>query len=160
MPNKNKKTPKRQGKRKTQGNMAEKLVRKKLKNILPEDHKISINKNAGVDLYVRNGKILNVEVKSAKEKILQKRKGEHRPKVGTFQLKANDCTDSDFFGFVIKKVDNRTKWNGESEIVFVKSKEIEKYQKRRKKLGKSDKISIHQLKKLPELTETQIKNMK
>jgi len=118
---------------------------------MPSHYNFSINRNEGIDIFARNSNIYNVEVKSAKEKTLQKRKGIYKPKMGTFQIKPDDCLHSDFFGFVIKKVDKSTKWTGKSGIYYIDSKYVKKFAKERGKLGKSFKISINQLKNMPKM---------
>jgi len=148
---KSKKTAKRQARRKVQGNIAENLVKKDLKKKMPSHFKLSINRNAGIDIFATNKSIYNVEVKSAKEKTLQKYGNVHRPRVGTFQIKPDDYLQSDFFGFVIKEVDKKTKVTGKNRIQYVNSKNIRKFAKQKDKLSKPIKISIHQLKKIPKM---------
>jgi len=148
---KTKKTAKRQKRRKVQGNIAENLVKKDLKSYLPAHYSYSINRNVGIDIYAKDGQTLNIEVKSAKQKILQKKKNGYRQRVGTFQLKPDDYIHSDFFGFVIKEVDEKAKWNGKTKIHYVDSRKIEEYVRRKGKLGKPIKISIHQLKEIPKM---------
>ena len=145
------KTRRAQGLRKSEGSEAENIVRDILKQHLPRHYSISINRNKGIDLYVTDGKIFNVEVKSAKEKIFQNRKGKRAPRVGTFQLKPEDYQHADFFGFVIKKVDDRLSWTGKTDVIFVDRKNIVKYIKQKNKFGKPVKISIRQLEKIPKM---------
>ena len=141
-----KRTPKRQGIRKREGNIAEDIIRKKIHEILPSNYRSTINRNDGIDLFIRNGQILNVEVKSAKEKTLYKdKKGNYRRRAGRFLIKKDDYLNADFFGFVIKKVDKddkKAKWNGEYEIRFVDSKVIKKHIKSKNLLGRNVKLGV------------------
>ena len=149
---KGKRTPKRQGRRKREGNIAEDIIRKKIHEILPFNYKSTINRNDGIDLYIRNGQVLNVEVKSAKEKTLYKdKKGEYRKRMGRFLIKKDDYQHADFFGFVVKKVDDKAKWTREYETKFVDVKIIRKYAKDRNLSGKQLKISINQINKMPSM---------
>jgi len=152
---KGKKTPKRQARRKIEGNIAENIIRAKIHDILPSHYKSTINRNDGIDLYIRNDQILNVEVKSAKEKTLYKdKKGNYQMRTGRFVIKKDDYMNSDFFGFVIKKVnknDKKAKWNGKYDIKFVDSKVIKKHVKDRNLLGRNVKIGIKQINEMPKI---------
>lgn len=149
---KRKKTPKKQGRRKREGNIAEDLVRKKIHEILPSNYKSTINRNDGIDLFIRDGQILNVEVKSAKEKTFYKdKKGNYRKRTGRFLIKKDDYLHSDFFGFVIKKINEKGKWNKEYKIRFVDSKIIKKHIKDRNLLNRNVKISVNQINNMPSM---------
>ena len=149
-PLKKKKSPRKQGRRKREGNIAEDIIRAKIHEILPSEYKSTINRNDGIDLFVRNGQILNVEVKSAKEKTFYKdKKGNYRKRTGRFLIKKDDYIHADFFGLVIKKVDKKAKWTGEHEIKFVDSKVIKKHIKNKNLLGRNVKISVSQIREMP-----------
>jgi len=155
MQQKGKKTPKRQARRKIEGNIAEDIIRKKIHSVLPSNYKSSINRSKGIDIFIRNGQILNVEVKSAKEKTLYKdKKGNYRRRTGRFLIKKNDYLDSDFFGFVIKKVnkdDKKAKWNGKYETKFVDSKVIKKHIKNRNLLNRNVKLGVLLIREMPSM---------
>jgi len=152
-PYKKRKTVETQGLRKVEGTIAEKLVKDELSEILGSRYEFSISSNKGIDIYGRDGQILNVEVKSAKEKTFYKYKGGHSTRSGRFVLKESDYLDSDFFGFVIKKVDSDLKWTGKTRTVFVDTKEVQNFLKNNGKFRtcKSVKLTIKDVCNFPNL---------
>ena len=147
-----KKTPKRQAIRKTEGTQVERIIENDIKKYIKPNQKTRINSQKGVDVIVRNGIRLDVEVKSAKEKTLYKTKnGDYRFRMGRFLLKISDYTNSDLFAFVVKKVDEKGRWNGNTEIKYIKTSVICDYLKERGlyKTRKDVKISIKIIEKLP-----------
>lgn len=147
-----KKTPKRQAIRKTEGTKVERIIETDIKKYIKPTQKTKINSQKGVDVIVRNGIRLDIEVKSAKEKTLYKDKnGVYKFRTGRFLLKISDYTDSDLFAFVIKKVDDKGRWNGSVEIYYIKTQVICNYLKERGlyKTRRDVKIGINAVKKLP-----------
>jgi len=151
-----------QSTKRSEGNKVEKMVKQDILKKLSEEYKISINSLEGVDLYIKNGHIYNVEVKSAREKQYEKRKKDGQTYLGTrtgrFVLKKQDADHSDFFAFAVKKVDENLKWNQNIKIYYVDSKIVRDYLMKKFLYGKDNvKISINDVKKFPEFDILQVK---
>lgn len=112
------KTPETQSQRKKEGLVVEEFARDDLLGKIPKEFQITINPNEGIDLYLHDGIILNVEVKGAN-------RFEHAPKnktgktTGRFTIKALDYTTSDFFAFLVKEVDDDFQWKMDEPRKFI-----------------------------------------
>jgi len=147
-----KKTPKRQARRKVQGTQIEHLVENDIIRHKHKNQNTKINTKKGIDIFVRNGIRLDVEVKSAKEKTLYRDKnGNYRFRTGRFLIKMNDYINADLFAFAIKEVNAKGKWNGNIDINYIKSETICDYLKDRGLYKKREnvKIGINTIRDLP-----------
>lgn len=135
-----------QGTRKLEGTKIERTIVQKLRKIFPKLI-FTLNTHEGIDIYVKDGNIYNLEVKSCKEyEITKDRHKNQRLRKGRFLLKREDWLNSDLFIFVIKKVDNDNNWNKEIEIIYIDSNDIRKYIKARNLYKSANfKLSIQQL---------------
>lgn len=146
-----KKTPKRQARRKEHGTRIEHIVAEDIQKFSKRYHNISINTREGIDVFLRNGIRLDVEVKSANAKTLYKDKhGNYKFRTGRFLIKMYDYINADLFAFVIKEVDQKGKWTGNVDINYVKAETIRRYLKDRNlyKKRKDVKIGINTINNL------------
>lgn len=147
-----KKTPKRQARRKVQGTIIERMVEKDILEHTHRNQKTKINTKEGIDIFVRNGVRLDVEVKSANAKTLYKDKyGNYKFRTGRFLLKINDYINADLFAFAIKEVNEKGKWTGSIDINYIKAETICEYLKDRGLYKKREnvKIGINTIHNLP-----------
>jgi hypothetical protein len=146
----------RQRWRKLEGSQAERIIETELLQMLPIGYRSIINPNEGIDIFLVNRHILNVEVKSAKAKTYEKVKGEKKviERMGRFTLKESDYLTADFFAFVIKEVDPKTlRWTKRYKVKYVRTRDIQEYLKKRGLFGKTQvKLSIKTVMALPDLS--------
>lgn len=150
-----------QSRRKQEGTELERVVRSDLIEVFPKDYQISINENEGIDLYIYDGRILNVEVKSARELTREKRGDVIIKRTGRFTLKKGDYLHSDFIAFVIKKTNPETlKWNKQYEIFYVDGNEVKDFLKTRDIFSKEQvKISVMQVQQFKHLTRDELSRL-
>jgi hypothetical protein len=143
----------RQSWRKLEGTQIERIVKTDLLKVLPLGFECHVNPNEGIDLYLTDGTILNVEVKSAKAKTYEKRGTKFTARTGRFTIKKDDYLHSDFFAFVVKQIDPETLvWTKQYKIYYVRTIDIQEYIKKRNLYGhKQVKLSVNTIKRLSKL---------
>lgn len=141
------KSSKTQAERRTEGTSIQDIVRKDIENKNP-GLKVKSFPTKGVDIKVRNGKTVNVEVKSAR----QFERTETGKRKGRFIVKPEDLKDSDLIAFVVKPVDKEFKWKKDEpvDIKYVKVEEVKKVLVNKPeydmfKLRKNIKISLDEM---------------
>lgn len=157
-----KRTPKEQAQRNIQGTRIERLVANDLYKKFPR-RSFRINKKAGIDIFLKNGKVIKIEVKGVKQRektykirtIEGKKIKEETTREGRFTIKERDYLDSDLFAFVVKKISPLTlDWTGRTEpIRYIETSTIVRYLKSigRYRTYKQYKLSISNMKKLPQV---------
>jgi len=146
---KKRRDPRAQSLRKLEGNSIEKTVVKDMEKKFP-DKKIKLQSREGVDIVARNGRIIKVEVKSARQ---WERSGERKRK-GRFIIKPDDLNDAEFIAFVVKPVDDEFKWDKSKmqKIKYIKTSTIKKFLEDKgfdlHKQRKNIKISISEMKEM------------
>lgn len=128
----NGRTPVQQSERKIEGTLVERQVKA---DILKKNKKINniiVNTRSGIDLFVKNGETIKIEVKSARERefvgIIE---GKMVSRSGRFLIKEEDYLKSDVFAFVVKKVDATFKWDARRrlDVMYVSTKTVQDYLK-------------------------------
>jgi hypothetical protein len=149
-------TAEQQRERIYEGNAIQKLVKKHLEGQMTEINifkNIKVYPSEGIDIRMKNGKTINIEVKSARQ-WEHDVKGKRR---GRFWIKPDDFK-ADFFAFVVKQVDERLAWDESKpiQIQYVRTKDLIAYLKSKFKVEFESKrlnfkISIIEMLRLPSI---------
>jgi len=128
-----------QAARKDEGTAIERFVKKELQKKFPKKN-IEINSNAGIDLFLKNGISVKVEVKSAREIIPINSKGKRvGQRAGLFTIKQDDYLEARMFAFVVKPVNQQLNWDKDKplKINYIAAESIRMLLKAQGKFKKS-----------------------
>ena len=158
-------TPEQQRERTYEGNEIQKIVKMDLERYMSEINvtkKIRVYPSEGIDIRLKNGKTITIEVKSA-------RQWEHTVKGrihGRFWIKPDDFK-AEYFAFVVKDVDEQFLWDRSKpvQIHYVETKSLIDYLKSKfkaefEKKRLNFKLSITEMLNLPRVEKISMENVK
>lgn len=154
-------TSEQQAERKYEGDEVQNIVKGDLEQYITKMgivRKINVYPSEGIDIKVKNGETINIEVKSARqwERDLDKKRR------GRFWIKPDDFR-ADYFAFVVKPVNEQFQWDRSEPVTihYIQTKKLVEYLKSKpkyqfEKQRVNFKISINEMLRLPRIDKIPI----